>query len=249
MDGNRMSIARKNFTCRLHINPELEVIWVKKGSITIQRELDSVVLNAGEALLILPYRLHAFSPSPDVEGRVLMFPFSLAEEVYESAKAFETEKVVLDENLVRYVDSLLTKYEGGESDLIRNSVFYAFCAALLRGKMAINAGLSTDVQGVFSYVFLNINEPLSLMDIEKGTGVDRRTVSKYFREYARMPFAEFISGIKMEKARKMLLGKDSITNIAYECGFGSVRSFNRLFKRYTNCTPTEFRKNNATRNG
>ena len=34
----------------------------------------------------------------------------------------------------------------------------------------------------------------------------------------------------------------SITHIAYEVGFGDLRTFERAFKKYTRMTPMEFKK-------
>ena len=36
--------------------------------------------------------------------------------------------------------------------------------------------------------------------------------------------------------------ENSITDIAYACGFQSVRSFNRIFKEEIGCTPKEYQK-------
>jgi AraC-like DNA-binding protein len=35
---------------------------------------------------------------------------------------------------------------------------------------------------------------------------------------------------------------DPITDIAYNCGFASLKTFNRLFKLYTGVSPSDYRR-------
>ncbi|MBQ6614418.1 MAG: AraC family transcriptional regulator, partial [Clostridia bacterium] len=57
-------------------------------------------------------------------------------------------------------------------------------------------------------------------------------------------FTKFITLMRIEDAKKMLRGNKSITDIAFDCGFGSMRSFNHIFKAETSITPSEYRKLN-----
>ena len=58
-------------------------------------------------------------------------------------------------------------------------------------------------------------------------------------------FYDFINTYRIEEAKLMLLDskKNNLTilAIAYDCGFNSKSSFNRMFKQKTGLTPTEFR--------
>ncbi len=55
---------------------------------------------------------------------------------------------------------------------------------------------------------------------------------------------EFIRGYKLKRAAQMILeNRLSITQIAYEVGFGSPAQFTRSFKKYFNCLPSEFSNN------
>ena len=46
----------------------------------------------------------------------------------------------------------------------------------------------------------------------------------------------------LEKALKKLSSGEKMINIAYECGFTNLRTFNRAFKRVYNMTPSEYKK-------
>lgn len=55
---------------------------------------------------------------------------------------------------------------------------------------------------------------------------------------------DYIQRLRVEKAAWKLREEEqqSVTEIAYECGFGSVSLFSRTFKKYFNMTPSKFRK-------
>ena len=65
---------------------------------------------------------------------------------------------------------------------------------------------------------------------------------KMFKRTASMTFTEYLSRVRIEKA-KSLLGNASarITEAASEAGFESIPHFNRVFRKYAGVSPTQYR--------
>jgi AraC-like DNA-binding protein/ligand-binding sensor protein len=65
---------------------------------------------------------------------------------------------------------------------------------------------------------------------------------KMFKRTASMTFTEYLSRVRIEKA-KSLLGTASarITEAASEAGFESIPHFNRVFRKYVGVSPTQYR--------
>jgi AraC-like DNA-binding protein len=63
-------------------------------------------------------------------------------------------------------------------------------------------------------------------------------------------FFQFINKYRVERAKELLVKEEtnnlSILGIAYESGFNSKTSFNNTFKKITNKTPSEFKKNSSS---
>lgn len=63
-------------------------------------------------------------------------------------------------------------------------------------------------------------------------------------------FYNFINRYRLEDCKRMLAGREfdhlSILDIAFESGFNSKTSFNTAFKKYTGCSPREFRERNRS---
>ena len=56
-------------------------------------------------------------------------------------------------------------------------------------------------------------------------------------------FTKFLNSLRVDKSRKILLNAEiPITTVALECGFGSIRTFNRVFAGLTGVTPRDFRR-------
>ncbi len=65
-------------------------------------------------------------------------------------------------------------------------------------------------------------------------------------------FYNFINRYRLDECQRMLASSEfdhlSILDIAFESGFNSKTSFNTAFKRYTGCSPREFRERRASAN-
>lgn len=85
---------------------------------------------------------------------------------------------------------------------------------------------------------------LSLTDLARRLGTNTRYLSRAFNEGLGISFSEFINRQRIDEAKRRLAEEgDSLTilAIALEVGFASKASFNRAFKVYAECTPSEYR--------
>ncbi|YCA13389.1 helix-turn-helix transcriptional regulator [Bacillus sp. AK128] len=68
-------------------------------------------------------------------------------------------------------------------------------------------------------------------------------INRLFQENIGTSPAKYINALRIEKAKEQLKRTNhGITSIAFECGFGSLSTFERAFKRIYHCSPQEFRK-------
>jgi AraC-like DNA-binding protein/ligand-binding sensor protein len=65
---------------------------------------------------------------------------------------------------------------------------------------------------------------------------------KLFKRHTGVSFTEYVSRLRTEKAKKLLLNLNlRVSEIAYEVGFQSLTHFNRVFKRILHESPSEYR--------
>ena len=66
-----------------------------------------------------------------------------------------------------------------------------------------------------------------------------RVINRHFGE----SFSALINRLRVEESQHLLRATESpVTSIAFDCGFASITSFNRVFREATGVSPTEFRK-------
>lgn len=89
-------------------------------------------------------------------------------------------------------------------------------------------------------------ETLSLTDLAEEMDVSTKKISELLNQYLHTTFYNLINQYRVnEVIERMALpdaGKYTLMGIAYDCGFQSKASFNRIFKQKTGKSPSDFRK-------
>jgi len=118
-------------------------------------------------------------------------------------------------------------------------VFQRFTELLRRESQ----GATTDtLAAVESYVQKNYHHPISLRDAAKIAHFSPYYFSRYFQAQKGMTFGQFLTAVRMEAARELLLNTNlNIQEIARRVGYQKAGHFSRLFRQATGYTPREFR--------
>ena len=92
------------------------------------------------------------------------------------------------------------------------------------------------------YIEEHHTEDLSLGEVAKAVHTSLFYFCKLFRKSTGVNFTEYVSRVRVEKAKNLLLNPNlRVSEIAYEVGFQSLTHFNRVFKKTVGESPTEFR--------
>lgn len=85
-------------------------------------------------------------------------------------------------------------------------------------------------------------EDLSLTDVARAVNASTFYFCKVFKKSTGINFTDYVSRVRIEKAKNLALNPNlRISEIAFEVGFQSLTHFNRVFKRITGMSPTEYR--------
>jgi len=91
-----------------------------------------------------------------------------------------------------------------------------------------------------------LDDKVTLADLARDVGVPEHHFSMTINIERGMNFFNFINAYRVAEAKTLLLERDikddTVLDVAYRSGFQSKASFNRIFKKLTGCTPSEFRK-------
>jgi len=116
----------------------------------------------------------------------------------------------------------------------------------LLGKSMIQRLFDRDV---IRYVDSSCTTPLRIKDIALRFGMSQSAISLLFIRETGRNFSQFIREKRVEYAKHLLSEKHmNIAQIAYQCGFESLVTFNRTFKALTGITPREYQRLNDINN-
>jgi AraC-like DNA-binding protein len=92
---------------------------------------------------------------------------------------------------------------------------------------------------------LFLQEELSLRSLAEKAGLPPSHVSQVLNERLNKNFYDFVNGYRVEEAKRILRDPrrrdQKILGIAFDTGFASKVAFNRVFKKHTGMTPSEYK--------
>ena len=135
------------------------------------------------------------------------------------------------------------------SDLVACGDYRLLSNVQLQGAVHDEANVDL-INKVVNRITDNLSEPLSMSEAAEQMGMAESRFSRFFRKATGNNYTDFVNRIRINRACQLLMESDKlVTDICYEVGFNNVANFNRRFLDAKGTTPTDFRRQAATRFG
>ena len=232
-----------NLNFGMHLHTSYEFIYVYDGLLQIIIEDKSYDIPAGHATLILPNQIHAYRTPEYSQSFLCVFSVSFAYSFYMKTKDKESvpppvfhfdEPRVIEEVLVPHKDEYLLK-----------SVFYKIISCFNKNAVYRDSGNKVDaiVRKILLYAENNFDKDVTLHDLASEFAYSYNYLSNILNDSLHMNFSTLINTQRINRAIYLIKNtKQNFTEIAINCGYSSIRSFNRNFKQLTGKSPSDFRK-------
>lgn len=116
-----------------------------------------------------------------------------------------------------------------------------------------NANLTLDesrVKEAILYIEKHYAEHITLDDLSKSIHISKSECCRCFKRTLQITPIEYLMKYRIFQAANMIQRDDpishSISDLAFAVGFNNASYFNKVFRQYLKCTPSEYKKN--TRN-
>ena len=87
-------------------------------------------------------------------------------------------------------------------------------------------------------------EEITLERLANTAMLNKNYLCSCFKETMGLPITQYLEHLRIQRACLLLASTEqSVTEIAYQCGFNSLSYFNRIFRKIQKTTPSSFRKN------
>lgn len=117
------------------------------------------------------------------------------------------------------------------------------CADLLSSQIQTASRSQALFDAIREYIDTHFAEPLTRESVAQAFYISPNYLSHLFQKSGIMGFNEYLNHTRLEHARRLLKGYDmKVKEIAHSCGFVDSNYFCRLFRKNTDRSPSEYRR-------
>lgn len=92
------------------------------------------------------------------------------------------------------------------------------------------------------FVTCNVQRNISLDDVVRHVGMNKSAFCTFFKQATGKTFIAYLNEYRVGLACQLLRqGRMSVSEVCYHAGFTDIPYFNRTFKKYRGCSPSQYR--------
>lgn len=231
-----------------HFHSNIELIYVLDGTIDTTINDSVYHLKKDDFMIIEPYKIHSYSSESNSTLLFAITPFAYYKELINPA-CRSLKKFIYPRG--RFSESIKECFlKTGEcvaanDQMVARGYLWAIIARMVTeyGCEEYPSNMKHELfSSLLEYLQTHYHEKITLDALSAHFGYNKYYISKIFNRYVNLNFSEFLNSMRCHHAAQLLGNKEiSITNVAEESGFDSLRSFHRSFKKFLGCTPSEYR--------
>lgn len=250
----------------MHYHNAFEVIMVIEGECIVTLGGVDYTLLEGDALFISPGIIHSLKGNGAGKKYILNVNAGIFREVPESEKLLESFSsfAIYDENVAENIRILIRKrmqilWSHYSSDAVYKH-FHFYASIMVLFAIAGTANLEAErintinerhtdkhkaiLDQICDYINKNCEKNLDAEEIARRNGFSVSHFYRLFTAYTGKSFAVYLTEQRVILAKRLLSMNlsSNIIDVGMLCGFTSISSFNRAFKKITGITPSVFRK-------
>ncbi|CZR99079.1 MULTISPECIES: AraC family transcriptional regulator [unclassified Clostridioides] len=251
-----------------HWHEELQFCIVTKGNINFNVDGDSIILSEGEGIFINARQLHQAKnyKGSDCSYISVVFNSDFISSFAGSLINIKYIQPYIDNSRINYC---ILKNDIDWKSVILNNIFkiyeeynkkemgfelHIFILLIEVWNILIKSYFvsfpndnarnnSLHIRNIIGYICDHYMEKIELNDLAKEVNLSKSTCCREFKKYMNCTIFEYIINYRLVASSNLLIStNDSISDIAYQCGFGSTSYFIEKFKMKTGVSPSIYRR-------
>lgn len=237
------------FPC--HVHDVVEIVCLATGQVDMTIAGEPYTLHPGDIAAVFPSLPHSYDAvSPDATGLSMVFT---TDAITEFTRVFRTMRPASPLMMAGDVPGEVTEairrlsaIPTGEESPFRLAWLHLFVAYFLSALplQAVEKGmLTTMTSQVLHYVSGHFTEPISLESTARALGISRIHLSHIFSQQLHINFRQYVNSLRIDLACNLLRDpENSISQVAWKCGYSNLRTFHRAFLSQVGSPPNQYRR-------
>ncbi|WP_053362735.1 AraC family transcriptional regulator [Bacillus sp. FJAT-27251] len=229
----------KNFTFPLHFHRAYELIIVNEGFLQVSIDQKDYMLTKNDAAFVFSNQMHDFKTADTSEITIILFSPELIGDFFMNYKGYIPENNVFHLTHLPDLETLRSIYR-------QKSFLYKICSLLVENttfKQIEHSTKTKVLHKILLYVDQKYTEECTLKQVAKELQYDYAYLSKLFVQMTNMTFTDYLNHYRIFQACYLLKNsQQSISEIAVNCGYNNLRSFNRNFRNIMGDSPKGYRQ-------
>ena len=249
----------RDFGSNLHSNIEILLIFEGETRVWIENKGASVA-HAGDAVIIFPNQRYRYETQKNEKYMMIAADLKRMTEFLSVISAYSPVNNVIkgaaNDKEILSLSRSISKAYGEEKNDYRDTVLKGYVTAFVGRFLSMvelkrNEIESVDTVSVIAgFCNLRYNERLSLEVLERELHISKYYISHVINEKLGVSFNDYVNSIRINEACRLMVESDkTLKEISAEVGFGTVRTFDRVFKKQKGETAREYRERNSAKNG
>lgn len=222
-----------------------------EGSVTVDnRNFD---FRPGEALLIFPHQFHHFHLPKSQSIRWIFLTFELNQS--EAIAPLRNRVNPISESCRNYLARLVSLYQEKDAAHKETATAISMLTGLVLLEQMQQEGRTSSrttiarpsvIDQINRYIWDNFDKDLKLSDLAEKFPYSESHLRLLFRKRMGMSLGTYIQKVKMNRARSLLVNSGlNVSQVAQACGYDSIYSFSRAFKKSSGLSPLAYKKINT----
>lgn len=251
--------------CLIHWHDDVEFIVVQEGHMNYIVNGELLDLGEGDGIFVNTRQLHRSMSKDGSESRFLCLRFhpmvlcmnpdmenTYLKPVLEHGGVPFIVLRQLDKKAVLLLDILQgfsPQNEAGDSELIVMSMLYRLWSALYELIGAVprtereNSYYLSILRDMVAFLEANYSRKITLKDLCEVGKIGATSCCDIFNRYINQSPMSYLQNYRLLKAKELLRDTElTVTEICYRVGFSGSSYFSETFKKYYQCTPSQYRR-------
>lgn len=212
------------------------------------RNGETYLVEAGSIMIFAPHEPQQYGYIGECTAMWIHFSGTAVSEIISSCGLVAGyNRLCAAKNVIEAFLEMIRRFHTPGREIHANAELLKLLYALSDCRESHTNSASTNNSGILSvitYINTNYNKNITLDGLAKISGYSKSRFSHLFSEITGTTPVKYQNEIRLRTAAQMLTDtENTISDIAYACGFSDALYFSRIFKRIYGVSATEYRKN------